>query len=231
MNVVLTLNSTGVPVRELQALLNRRLTPSPDLVPDGFFGPATLAAVRLFQATAGLAIDGVVGPKTWEALDNDAQPATPPAEAPADLPAAPWMEVALGEVGQSEIRGQDHNARIVEYHATTTLQATTDETAWCSSFVNWCLHRAGIRGTDSAAAASWLRWGTPVGSRPGAITIIYSRGAANTSLSVSGNHVAFLVSDSDTHYLLLGGNQSNQVRVSAYPKAAWTLRSRRWPAP
>lgn len=39
-----------------------------NLIPDGIFGRLTDEAVRNFQHAHGLTVDGIVGPKTWEAL-------------------------------------------------------------------------------------------------------------------------------------------------------------------
>jgi hypothetical protein len=55
----------GEAVLALQQLLNAR---GRSLMADGDFGPRTENSVRVFQETAGLAVDGIVGPKTWAAL-------------------------------------------------------------------------------------------------------------------------------------------------------------------
>ena len=53
------------PVQTLQYLLGARGHP---VTVDGIFGPGTDAAVRAFQQAGHLAVDGLVGPKTWSAL-------------------------------------------------------------------------------------------------------------------------------------------------------------------
>lgn len=142
---------------------------------------------------------------------------------------APWMDIARKEIGQMEVVGHEGNPRILAYHASTTLKATDDETPWCSSFVNWCLKQAGIKGTDSAAAKSWVHWGMPSGPVPGAIAVICSSKATNRTFSTSGAHVGFLIEETATHFKLLGGNQENSVKESSFPKTRWTLLGLRWP--
>ncbi|WP_299541718.1 peptidoglycan-binding protein [uncultured Streptomyces sp.] len=50
---------------------------------DGVFGENTRSAVRSFQTGARLKADGIVGPKTWNALINRAAPAKPATGKPA----------------------------------------------------------------------------------------------------------------------------------------------------
>lgn len=68
---LIKLGSTGEAVIELQRLLH--------VEPDGEFGADTDTAVRNFQLTHGLDIDGEVGPLTWAALLG--QPSALPANA------------------------------------------------------------------------------------------------------------------------------------------------------
>lgn len=66
----LSLRSSGPAVVLLQHTLNLKGA-APRLAEDGAFGPLTDAAVRRFQTASGLAADGIVGPKTWRALNHD----------------------------------------------------------------------------------------------------------------------------------------------------------------
>lgn len=137
---------------------------------------------------------------------------TPSAPNPVSSNDAPWMKIAIGELGQTEIVGSRDNPRIVEYHQYTSLHASDDETAWCSSFANYCMAKAGITGTKSAAALSWKTWGKPVAKsdlRYGDV-IVFDHGGGH-------GHVTFFHHDAgDGLITCLGGNQSNAVRYSNY---------------
>lgn len=136
-----------------------------------------------------------------------------------------WLEIALKEIGTKEVPSrQEHNPRIVEYHATTKLKATQDEVPWCSSYLNWVMQQSGIEGTGSAAAASWGSWGTRCGPALGAITLL----KFDTSTNPSGMHVGFLWWVDSSKLLVLGGNQKDQVNITSYNPSR--LLGFRWPS-
>lgn len=64
----LKVGASGPLVQALQRTLNRQLQPSPALAIDGDFGPATEAAVKVFQEARGLPVTGVVDAATFRAL-------------------------------------------------------------------------------------------------------------------------------------------------------------------
>ena len=62
------LGDCGSAVEQIQSyLISKGFT----LAMDSRFGPATDAAVREFQTSSGLTVDGIVGPTTWMALQSD----------------------------------------------------------------------------------------------------------------------------------------------------------------
>jgi uncharacterized protein (TIGR02594 family) len=141
---------------------------------------------------------------------------------PANDSAEPaWLAIARREMGQHEVAGAASNPRILEYHATTTLHATSDEVPWCAAFVNWCLRQAGINGTGSAAAVSYLKWGIETDRLPGAVIVLRTP---------AGHHVGFYAGEDPTHIRLIGGNQSDQVKLSTYPLSTYRVMACRWPA-
>ncbi len=137
----------------------------------------------------------------------------------------PWLAIARTEVGVHEHTGPRHNPRIVQYHQATSLHASDDETPWCSSFVNWCMLKATVPGTGSALALSWARWGAHLPQpRLGCITVFRRQVPGNPA----AGHVAFFLEQIGNRIHVLGGNQSNSVRIGNYPSA--DLISYRWNA-
>ncbi len=129
------------------------------------------------------------------------------------------IDVARAEMNQNvaEIRGPQNNPRIVMYHETTEGGAAPDETPWCSSFTNYCVEQAGLRGTNSKRALSWheLPWGRDVTAEPAEGDVVVFR---RTSPSSSGGHVGFFIGQDRDSIQVLGGNQSNRISIASFPK-------------
>jgi uncharacterized protein (TIGR02594 family) len=114
--------------------------------------------------------------------------------------------VGLGEYATSEVPGAGNNPRIVEYHQTTSLRASQDSVAWCSSFVCWVAKQVGLKTHPANAwAESWLNWGAKV------------KWPVPGSIVVFKNHVGLVVKATGSLVYTLGGNQSDAVNIKAYP--------------
>ena len=135
---------------------------------------------------------------------------------PASFEAFPWMRYANEEYNQAEVTGVTDNARIVQYLGTVGLGNNHDETPWCAAFVNWCLRQAGLSGSGRANARSFLgAWNAMSLSEPsyGCVTVL------SRPPNPAHGHVAFYGGRDGGNVVLLGGNQSDRVKISNYPVA------------
>lgn len=128
---------------------------------------------------------------------------------------AKMYAMAVSQLGIKEEEGPKANPQIVEYAKHTELQATSDEVPWCSAFANWVVDEAGFQGTRSAAARSWLKWGVRLEEAIiGCIVVLDRQDSSNPNAA----HVAFCTKPDlgDGLIRCIGGNQSDQVKVSTY---------------
>jgi uncharacterized protein (TIGR02594 family) len=137
-------------------------------------------------------------------------PFEPPEEEPPPQGAEfPWMAIARAETGVT--RASDP-ARIEQYLETTGVVSHADAVPWCSAFVNFCVSRGGLDGTNSALARSWLNWGVDAGGLVPGCIVVLSRGAPPKG------HVGFFTAADDDYVRLLGGNQHDSVNEAHFPR-------------
>ena len=127
------------------------------------------------------------------------------------------IKIAISQLGQKEIAGPEDNDTIVGYAKESGFDwVNDDETAWCSIFVNWVAMKAGLKRSEQANARSWLEVGLNVDDapEPGDVVIFW-----RDSEDGWQGHVGFYFgfSQDGTRVYCLGGNQGNQVSLSAYP--------------
>ena len=197
-------------IKEIQAMLN---THGYAVRVDGVFGFETTAAVKAFQKSKGLEVDGVVGPMTIAALRAAPIVVSTSGE-------TPWMDWVEKHMGQKEIPGKKHNPFIVELFSYTSYDADADEVPWCAALINAALVKTGFKGTRSAAAASFDKYGTKCELKYGCIVTLRHK--------TGGRHVAFYAGkNSKGQDIFRGGNQSNALKDSVYPTS--TIVASRWP--
>lgn len=149
----------------------------------------------------------------------------PPAATP-DQPAAPQQNLMDNQHAPSSIKSpMDYAASLLgkrdDYHKDIINQYIKNggvnlnaaEQAWCAAYVNSSLAQAGIKGTGSQMAKSFLNWGKPTDTPQKGDIAVFHRGDP----SAAAGHVAFVDSVSDGKVKVLGGNQSHGVNYLEYP--------------
>lgn len=125
------------------------------------------------------------------------------------------LELALSKIGTKEIVGVKNNPEILNWAKDIGHSwVKSDETAWCSIFVNWVCKNTNLDFTGKLNARSWLDVGESVKNPKIGDVVIFWRESKH---SWKG-HVAFFIRETESLIYVLGGNQSNQVKISAYPK-------------
>ena len=92
--------------------------------------------------------------------------------------------------------------------------AQTDETHWCSAFVNWCVEQAGFEGTDSALARSWSTWGKGIAEPRRGCIVVFSRPEAGPM----AGHDGFFMGGNGSSISVLGGNQADAIKIGSQPR-------------
>lgn len=169
---------------------------------DGLWGPLSQDAARRWDDAEVLAAIPKPGP--------GAQPAK---EAP-----TPY-DLARRHIGEKEIPGVKHNPLIIRWGRMFASWFNTDETAWCSAFVNAMAAEAGYERSGKLNARSWLEVGMPVQARfarTGDVVIFWR--VAKDSWE---GHVGFVVSrDAEARTVrVLGGNQNDSVSIATYSES------------
>jgi uncharacterized protein (TIGR02594 family) len=87
--------------------------------------------------------------------------------------------------------------------------------AWCAAFLNGLLRQEGMSGTGSNMARSFLNWGAAT-DRPQAGDVVVLRDQSGRNSPTQGHVGLFVGNDRQGNVQVLGGNQSDQVRVSTF---------------
>jgi uncharacterized protein (TIGR02594 family) len=124
------------------------------------------------------------------------------------------LNIALSQYGIKEIVGKKHNAEVLKYFKEIGHNwVKDDETAWCSAFMNWVALKAKVERTDKLNARSWLNVGLEIETPElGNVVILWRESKASWK-----GHVGIFIRKTDDWIYILGGNQNNQVKISAYP--------------
>jgi uncharacterized protein (TIGR02594 family) len=126
-------------------------------------------------------------------------------------------------IGLKEIAGNMDNPQILSMLKLDGDWPEHDEVPWCSAFVNYICWLLRLPRSKSLMARSWLEVGKAVQLKDAEIgdIVVLKRGTGKQpgpEVTDAPGHVGFYAGLSDDEHLIevLGGNQSDSVKVSRY---------------
>ncbi|WP_156256728.1 NlpC/P60 family protein [Sandarakinorhabdus oryzae] len=205
---------------ELQKALKARGFDPGDI--DGAMGRNTIAAIRAFQASVGLDVDGVAGPDTLGKLGASEVKA---AADPLSSLSTPWFTEAQRAIGVHEDTSPASNPLIIGWAKRLRIAYNNDETPWCGLFVAHCIGLT-LPGEplpiNPLGARNWSQFGVACTPQPGAVMTFWRESRASGK-----GHVGFYVGEDASAFHILGGNQGDAVNVKRFPRDRFLVA--RWP--
>lgn len=125
------------------------------------------------------------------------------------------LKLAFTQYGIREIPGpQEDNPEILKYfQGIGHTWVMNDEVAWCGAFCSWVCKSLNYSWSTELDARSWqgvgFRTDTPV---PGDVVVLWREKIASWK-----GHVGFYINRDQNRIWMLGGNQNNEVNITAYP--------------
>jgi uncharacterized protein (TIGR02594 family) len=124
----------------------------------------------------------------------------------------PWMIIAENKMNLHEKLDNKELKEFLKSDGPTLGDPA--KLPWCGDFVETCIALAvpdAVLPTNPYLARNWLKFGRTVDPCYGAI-LVFARGKPPSG------HVGFYVSEDETHFAVLGGNQSDRVSVAKLDK-------------
>jgi uncharacterized protein (TIGR02594 family) len=125
-------------------------------------------------------------------------------------------------IGIREVAGSVDNPQIMAMLKLDKSWPSNDEVPWCSAFVNYIAWLARLPRSKDLRARSWLMLGRGIpleDAEPGDV-VVFKRGAGSQpgpDVVDAPGHVGFFAGWEPELIEVLGGNQSDTVKVSRYP--------------